>query len=203
MSISDEGFIEITIDPSKGPEDDLFPASIFTTEPVADENPMQIGSSSSLQSARVSSDENGNDEEDDVQEIIPSHQHQRQLDASDAEKDGSTYEKQQARGLAGLSQEESRESDEVPVPLASTVEEVEEVAGGSERGNVSTESTKDEAVNNFSKGVSSLVSNVASFYDRVCEGLCVCVCVCGGCVWCVFKCVCVWCVCSVCVCMCV
>ena len=194
LSISDEGFIEITIDPSKVPEDDLFPASIFTTEPVADENQMQIGSSSSLQSARVSSDENGNDEEDDVQEIIPSHQHQRQLDASDAEKNGSTYEKQQARGLAGLSQEESRESDEVPVPLASTVEEVEEVAGGGERGNVSTESMKDEAVNNFSKGVSSLVSNVASFYDRVCEGLCVCVCVWG--VWCVFKSVCVCIVCT-------
>ena len=31
-SFSDEGFIEITIDPSKSrPEDDLFPASIFDT----------------------------------------------------------------------------------------------------------------------------------------------------------------------------
>ena len=163
FSISDEGFIEITIDPTKIPEDDLFPASIFIAEPVADENPTQTGSSTSLQKRRASSNKNnsGDDDDDDVQGILPSGLHQRHLNVSDVEEDGCVAGMKQAMGSRSGHQR-SIESGEVAAPSASVVAEVQEVADGKEQENVSMGSIENEEMNNFTKGVNSLVSELIS-----------------------------------------
>ena len=160
FSISDEGFIEITIDPTKVPEDDLFPASIFVAEPVADENPPQTGSSTSPQKRRASSNKNNSgDDDDDVQGILPSGLHQRHLNVSDVEEDGCVAGMKQAIG-SRLGHQRSIESGEVAAPSASVVAEVQEVADGKEQGNVSMGSIENEEMNNFTKGVNSLVSEL-------------------------------------------
>lgn len=164
FSISDEGFIEITIDPTKVSEDDLFPASIFVAEPVADENPPQTGSSTSLQKRRTSSNKNNSDDHDDDDDVhgnLPSGLHQRHLNVSDVEEDGCVAGMKQAMG-SRLGHQRSIESGEVAAPSASVVAEMQEVADGKEQGNVSMGSIENEEVNNFMKGVNSLVSELIS-----------------------------------------
>ena len=209
ISISDEGFIEITIDPSKVPEDDLFPASMFITEPAAaDADPPHSDSNSSPQSTRLSSNEGDNDdEEDEVEEILPSDRPQTPISVSDAEDDdddvlktSSAEEEDEdasegngAMGPARSGPHGNRGAEEASVPSARMVAEVQ---GGRSVGPM-----QDEEESNFSKGVDSLVSDVVNLYVGVYVGVFVwvwvCVCGVGGVV-----CMCVWGGGCVCVCVC-
>ncbi|KAK7090216.1 hypothetical protein V1264_010044 [Littorina saxatilis] len=176
----DEGFMEITIDPSRAPDDDLFPASMFVTGTDAIGTKQPQSTRFTPLEAKGSSDENEDGEDDEEDNKIdqtdgeesasddervhsPDINQEAGIEVdSDVPQSGSKITRSRSEEAAdpikeshgnGSTRIVRHESFNSEVSIPSFGEESE---AGTEPRDVSVEFAKDEEIRNFTKGVNSL-----------------------------------------------
>ena len=169
IRLSDEGFIEITVDPSKPVEDDLFPASIFAKETSAQVNPPQASRDSNNSAAHDDNDDD-NDNDDDGEgdggdirlgvdarlrqpvEVVDSDGEVRSQPVDEVDPD------EKGRSRSGNQSEAGDDSVDRSASRLSSVEENMESEAVREAD--ASMASPNNADSSFAKGVNSLVNNI-------------------------------------------